>query len=75
MEGIHTIHLKTRLKAKNKKFSKENNVFPKDRHVSLREKGIDDPSRRKIPQRFIVPPTISHVKEWHKKFPQKLTIT
>ena len=40
---------------------------------------MNDPSRSKIPLRFIVPPTISHVQEWHvvnhKKFPQKLTIT
>ena len=58
--------------AKNKKFSKEKNVSP-------REKGMNDPSRRKIPHRFIIPLTISHVQEWqvvqHKKFPQKLTIT
>ena len=51
--------------AKNKKFSKENNVSSKERHVSPREKGMNDPSRRKIPQRFIVPPTISPVQEWH----------
>ena len=50
---------------KNKKFYKENNVSPKERHVSPREKGMNDPSRRKIPQRFIVPPTISLVQEWH----------
>ena len=59
---------------KNKKFSKENNVFPKNRHVSPREMGMNDPLRRKIPQRFIVPPIISPVQEWlvvqHKKFPQ-----
>ena len=36
---------------------------------------MNDPSRRKIPQRFIIPPTISPVQEshvvQHKKFPQK----
>ena len=47
--------------AKNKKFSKEKNVSPNERHVSLREKGMNDPSRRKIPQRFIVPSTISPI--------------
>ena len=65
--------------AKNKKFSKENNVSPKERHAFPRKKGMNDPSRRKIPQRFIVPSTISLVQEWlvvqQKKFPQKLTIT
>ena len=65
--------------AKNKKFSKEKNVSPKERHVSPREKGMNDPSRRKIPQRFTVPPIISPVQELHvvhhKKFLQKLTIT
>ena len=50
---------------KNKKFSKEKNVSPKERHVSPRENGMNDPSRRKIPQRFIVSPTISPVQEWH----------
>ena len=49
--------------AKNKKFSTENNVSPKERHVSAREKGMNDPSRRKIPQRFIVTPIISLVQE------------
>ena len=34
---------------KNKTFFKEKNVSPKDRHVSLREKGMNDPLRRKIP--------------------------
>ena len=40
---------------------------------------MNDTLERKIPQRFIVPPTISPVQEWHvvqhKKFPQKLTRT
>ena len=50
MEGIHTNHWKTQNKSKNKKkFSNENNVAPKDRHVSPREKGMNDPSIRKIP--------------------------
>ena len=52
-------------KTKNKKFSKEKNVSP-------REKGMNDPLRRKIPQRFIVPFIISPIQEWHvvrhKKF-------
>ena len=65
--------------AKNKNFSKEKNVSPKERHVSPRENDMNDPSRRKMPQRFIVPPTSLHVQEWHvvqhKKFPQKLTKT
>ena len=65
--------------AKNKKFTKEKNVSPKERHVSPREKGMNDPSRRKIPQMFIVSPTISPVQKrhvvQHKKFPQMLTKT
>ena len=65
--------------AKNKKFSKENNVSSKERHVFPNKKGMNDPLRRKIPQRFIVPSTISLVQEWlivqYRKFPQKLTIT
>ena len=79
--GMYLYHSFEDLKqeVKNKKFSKEKNVSPKERHVSPREKGKNDPSRRKIPQRFIVPPTISPIKEWHvvqhKKFPQKLTRT
>ena len=79
MEGIHTIHLKTQNMRQRTRSSLRKNVSPKERHVSPREKGMDDPSRRKIPQRFIVPPTISLVQEWyvvqHKKFPQKLTRT
>ena len=39
---------------KNKKFSKEKNVSPKERHASLRKKVMNDPSRRKIPTRFII---------------------
>ena len=35
---------------KNKKFSKENNVSSKEIHVSPKEKGMNDPSRRKIPK-------------------------
>ena len=49
----------------NKKFSKEKNVSP-------REKSMNDPLRRKIHQRFIVPPIISPTQErhvgQHKKF-------
>ena len=51
----------SKLEAKNKRFSKENNVSPRERHISLREKGMNDPSRRKIPQRIIVLPTISPI--------------
>ena len=51
----------SKLEAKKNKFSKKNNVSLKERHVSQREKGMNDPSRRKIPQRFVVPPTISPV--------------
>ena len=40
---------------------------------------MNDPSRRKIPQRFIIPYTISPIQEWHvvqhKKFSPKLTRT
>ena len=65
--------------AKNKKFSKEKNVSPKERHIFSRKKGMNDPSRRTKPTRFIIPPTISLEQEWnvvqHKKFLQKLTKT
>ena len=40
---------------------------------------MNNPSRRKIPLRFIISPTVSYGQEWsmvqHKKFPQKLTRT
>ena len=38
-----------------KKFSKGNNIFPKERHASPRKKGMNDPSRRKMPPRFVIP--------------------
>ena len=44
---------------KKKKFSKEKNVSPKERHISLGEKGMNDPSRRKMPLRFIIHPLVS----------------
>ena len=58
---------------KKKKFSKRNDFFPKERHASLRQKGINDPSRRKMPLRFVIPSPISPKQEWHvvkhTKFP------
>ena len=49
--GRYPYHLfeDPKLEANNKKFSKEKNVSPKDRHVSPRENDMNDPSRRKIP--------------------------
>ena len=44
--------------AKNKKFSKEKDVSSKERHASPRKKGMNDHSRRKMPERFIIPSTI-----------------
>ena len=65
--------------AKNKKFSKEKNVSPKERHVSPRGRSMNDPTKRKMPPRFVISPPISLRKEWHvvqdKKFPQKLPRT
>ena len=62
-------------------FTYKNDLAAKGRVSATREwkKGMNDPSRRKIPQIFIVPPIISPLQEWHvvrhKKFPQKLTRT
>ena len=45
---------------KKKKFSKRNDVFPKERHAFLRKKkGINDLSRRKMPPRFVIPFLVS----------------
>ena len=58
-------------KIKKKKPSKEKNVTLKERHNFLKEKGMNT-SRRKIPQRFIVPCPIPLGQEWnvvqYKKF-------
>ena len=48
---------------KNDKFLKEKNVSPKERDASPREKGTNYPSRRKMPPRFIIPPTVSFGQE------------
>ena len=57
--------------AKYKRFSKENNVSPKERHPFQRKKGMNDPSKRKMPPRFTIPPIVSHVQEWHvRTFPK-----
>ena len=65
--------------AKNKKFLKEKNVFLKKRNASPRKKGMNNPSRRKLPSRFIISSIVSSVPKWyvvkHKKFLQKLTRT
>ena len=50
--------------ATNERFSKENNVSPKKRHAFPREKGMNDPSRRKMSQRFIIPSIVSPRQEW-----------
>ena len=69
----------SKLEIKKKKFFKEKNVSPKERHTSPGEKSMNNPSMRKMPSRFIVPPPISPRQEWHvvkhKKFPQKLIKT
>ena len=61
------------------KFSKGNDIFPKERHVSPRKNDMNDPSRIKRPPRFVIPPSVSLGQEWHvvkhKKIPQKFTIT
>ena len=51
MEGIHTIQ--------KEKFSKVNDISPKERYVSLGEKGMNNHSRKKMPPRFVVPPPVS----------------
>ena len=62
-------------------FTYKNDLVAKERVSAAREwkKGMNDPSKRKISQIFIVPPIISPLQEWHvvqhKKFPQKLTRT
>ena len=48
-----------------KKFFKEKNVSQKKRHTSPGEKGMNNPSRRKMSPRFITPPPISFRQEWH----------
>ena len=69
----------SKYEAKNKNFSKGNVVSPKERHVSLRGRSMNNPTKSKMPLRFVISPTISPVQEWHvmqhKKFPQMLTIT
>ena len=65
--------------AKIKKFSKENNVSPKEKHVSSRGRSMNDLGKRKMPPKFLISPPISPRKEWyvvqHKKFSQKLIRT
>ena len=64
---------KLKQEMKKKKFFKEKNVSPKERHTSLGEKGMNDYSRRKMPPRFLIPPPISPRQNFHvvkrKKFP------
>ena len=48
-----------RKEIKKKKFSKGNDVFPKERHASPRKKDINDPSRRKMLSRFVIPSPVS----------------
>ena len=50
--------------AKNEKVSNENNVSPKERHVSPKKKGMNNPLR-KMPSKFISPSTVSSGQEWH----------
>ena len=60
-------------------FLQRNVVSPKERYVSPRGRSMNDLAKRKMPPRFVVPPTISPVQEWHvvqhKKSPQKLIRT
>ena len=49
--------------AKKKKFSKEKNVSPKERHASPRKNGMNNPLRRKMHSRFVISPTISSLPE------------
>ena len=44
---------------KKKKFFKEKNVSPKEKHTSLVEKCMNYPSRRKMPPRFVIPHLVS----------------
>ena len=64
---------------KKKKSFKVNDVSSKERHNFPEGKGMNNPSRRKMPPRFVVPPLVSPRQKWHvvhqKKFPQKLTRT
>ena len=57
---------------KKKKLFKEK-MFLQKREISQREKGMNDPSRRKILPRFVIPHPVSFGQEWyvvkHKKFP------
>ena len=71
--GRYPYHSKQEIKKE--KPSKENNVFPKERHTFPEGKGRNT-LRRKIPPRFVVPPSVPPKQKWHvvqhKKFPQKL---
>ena len=49
----------SKLEIKKKKFFKEKNVSPKERHTSPEEKGMNNPSMGKMPSRFVVPPLVS----------------
>ena len=68
MEGIHTIQKRN----KERETSKEKDVAPKERYTFTERKGMN-PSRRKIPPRFVVPPPVPPGQKWHvvqhKKFP------
>ena len=55
----------SKLEIKKKKFFKEKNVSPRERHTSPGEKDMNNPSMRKMPSRFIVPPPVSPRQEWH----------
>ena len=64
MEGIQKINLEKnsmRLghEEKNERFSRKKNVSPKERHASPMKKVMNDPSRRKLPSRFIIPSMVS----------------
>ena len=68
--GRYPYHSKQEIKKE--KFSKGDDVSPKEIYVSLGEKGMNNLSRRKMPPRFVVPPLVSHGQKWdgvkHKKF-------
>ena len=75
MEDIHNIK---NGKSRRRNPSKKKNVPPKEINTVPNEKGMNT-SRRKIPPKFVVPPSgplgqKRHVVQ-HKKFPKKRTIT
>ena len=74
--GRYPYHSKQEIKKE--KPSKENNVFPKERHTFLEGKDMNT-SRRRIPPRYVAPSPVPPEQKWHvvqhNKFPQKLTKT